>query len=1109
MKRLAAAGGILAACSAGAAEGAIWHVSSSGGNQDGLSWPTAFTSLQSALAKASAGDQIWVAAGTYSPDPADRDVSFELKKEVAVYGGFSGTEAALEQRDWIANTTVLSGDIGNGDKTKNTVTIVKGADGAVLDGFTISGAYSTGQSRMHLLPSDISKNDMAVGGGMRNFKVSPVVRNCVFTGNYSPKGGAVYNVQDASASQARFENVIFSGNTAQMRGGAVSNDLGAMPVFINCQFLDNTSLDKGGALYDDFAASPILLNCLFRGNRAVSAAAIGNDGGSSPLLVNVTIEGNHASGGLGDGLYQGTGANNDPIMINSSTDNIYNWHEDVVAVLNSKAPAGFTVPLAAFILQSSLNGRLSAADLAQMPATPVGYQSGFDGSLLAENPLVANLLAIYAADGGAIRYQGEYVRPAASATGDGLATVYVAPSGKAGDGSSWDRAMTDLQTAIDKASQNKAAVWIREGTYAPAAADASRIAAFTLYDGVKLYGGFAGTETRLEDRDPAAHPVILTAKAGDGSVYSHVVYAANDVVLDGLTIRDGMAVGFTYNGKGGGLLAYHAGKTYAPLGNYASTGFTSITINNCRFVANRALEGGAIYAFSKASLTVSNTEFKDNYANYGGAVMSREGNVFTYENCVFEGNSAAIDGGAVYEDYGSHAEYKGCLFRGNTAKAHGGAAYVISRASQLGATEVKFEKCLFTRNLASDGANLFNLDASEVSISETNLDASGASYIEVGAGVKYRLIGEYGIERLNKILTTEAAAFSGFPVAYPAAVNPVRLYEVIYPTAVPEDGNRQTVVSGLVAVPVADAKVLPMVSYQHGTVFSRYEVPSNIEDSMETKLAVALFGGHGYVVVAADYIGKGVSGEPDGWMVPGVTVQACVDMLAAAKAVCANLGVNPGKLFLSGWSQGAYSTAAFMRRLEECGTPVAAAAMASTPNDIYLCINRWINVPSELDVDWLVGAAALMINSYETYYKLPGLAASAIRPEYLDAARDLYNNRLTWQEASAKLPSKVRELLRDDFIEQGALVENGFFRRLEENSVYRWRFKTPTLYYYGAIDEVVTPYMVQLPVEYQKTLGGAPCAAVFAGEKANHRGTFMFGLLDQKKRFDAILSDKK
>jgi len=728
VRQMTVAGGLALACSVGAAEQARWYVNAAAKEGlNGLSWQTAFPSLQSALKKSQSGDEIWVARGTYYPDASDRDVSFELKDNVAVYGGFAGKESALAERDIAKNQTILSGNIGKGDKTKNTVTIIKGANGAVLDGFTVCDAYSTDKPRMHLVPADIKKNDMAVGGGMRNFKVSPIVRNCTFKNNESPKGGAVYNVQDATASQAQFINVAFLDNSAQIRGGAVSNDLGAMPLFINCRFTGNSCGDKGGAVYNDFAASPILLNCLIQSNRAVSAGGIGNDGGSSPLLVNVTITGNQASSGLGGGLYQGTGANNDPILLNSTVDSIYNWHEDIVAVLNSTAPAEHSIPLADFIPISTLKGALDLAALKNVPDTAPGYQETLDGATLQNQTLVKMLIEIYRKCGGAIDYRGEYQRPVVDPAVAAERTVfYVAaePNSGANDGSSWENAMTDLQKAIDLASVHQASVWIRSGTYAPSSVQAGRIAAFTLYDGVKLYGGFAGTEKSPDDRRADGKPTILSAKTKEGCCrYPHVLYGADNVVLDGLTVRDGKADGFTYNGKGGGLLAYRAGKTYAPLGNDPATGFI-MEIKNCRFVDNEALEGGAIYAFSKGKLTICDTVFENNRALYGGAVLSREGNVFRYDHCDFRSNRARIDGGATYEDYGAHAAFKDCRFTGNSAGAAGGAVYLISRASQLEATVVSFDTCSFKENRAPVGKDLFRLDDCKVTVTQSNPDLS-------------------------------------------------------------------------------------------------------------------------------------------------------------------------------------------------------------------------------------------------------------------------------------------------------------------------------------------------------------------------------------------------
>ncbi len=380
----------------------------------------------------------------------------------------------------------------------------------------------------------------------------------------------------------------------------------------------------------------------------------------------------------------------------------------------------------------------------------------------------------------------------------------------------------------------------------------------------------------------------------------------------------------------------------------------------------------------------------------------------------------------------------------------------------------------------------------------------GADVRNIPGGVKYENIGGYDIDRLNAILTTEYAGFSTFPITYPPAKMAVKLYRVTYPTVVPGSNNRPVLATGLVAVPEPVSGKPPVLSYQHGTVFSKDEVPSQPEKSMETRLMLAAFASQGYAVIAADYIGKGGSPEPDSYIVKDATAQACFDMLQASRGVLADLGIEPGDLFLSGWSQGSFSTLAFLNRLEIVGEPVKAAAMASAPNDIYLCVSRWIYAPSKLDVQWLLGAFALLVHSYEEYHHLSGLSDAAFRPEYRETARELYENKITWEEAAKVFPTTMKDFLQEDFVNQGTVVGNRFFQALQANQTYNWRFKTPTHFYYGRIDEVMPPYVATLPVVYQKTIDGAPSTAVFAGEEANHRGTFAFSVKDLQTWFGKV-----
>jgi len=384
--------------------------------------------------------------------------------------------------------------------------------------------------------------------------------------------------------------------------------------------------------------------------------------------------------------------------------------------------------------------------------------------------------------------------------------------------------------------------------------------------------------------------------------------------------------------------------------------------------------------------------------------------------------------------------------------------------------------------------------------------AQGNAVIPITSGTTYQFIGSYDVARLNQIVTTELAEFktTKTDVALPSAQNAVKLYRVTYRTVIPERGNRPVEVTGLIAVPDIDAATYPVDSYQHGTVFARTEVPSLPEQSTETRLMIAQFSGHGYIVIAADYIGKGSSSEPDSYMVKESTAQACYDMLVAVKLVLADLKKTPGDLFLSGWSQGAWSTMVFLKKLESLQVPVKATATASTPCDLYILLTRWINNHTELDAQWLVGCVALFLNSYEYYYELPGLSRTAIKPKYRQTAHDFYENKIGWNQASKVFPKTVKELLQDDFAAESSLIANRFYRQLIENQAYSWRYTTATRYYYGKIDEVVPPYVGTLPVAYQECVGGATATAVYAGDQADHRGTFIFGMLDQKKWFDKL-----
>lgn len=223
------------------------------GADNGESWQDAFKSLQFALGFArcgcEAGAELWVAAGTYRPTSSacnpNRSASFEIDGAIGLYGGFEGIESQLSQRDPVANTTRLTGDItGNdvapfGNNVENSHHVVDASSAgtdAILDGFMIVGGNANGTT---------PDND---GGGIYMASGSARIRNCRIVGNAAVRAGGATFVSGPGATP-NFENCIFSGNYSGTYGGAIHCEESAEVLALSCTFNHNTSISHGGAIY--------------------------------------------------------------------------------------------------------------------------------------------------------------------------------------------------------------------------------------------------------------------------------------------------------------------------------------------------------------------------------------------------------------------------------------------------------------------------------------------------------------------------------------------------------------------------------------------------------------------------------------------------------------------------------------------------------------------------------------------------------------------------------------------------------------------------------------------------------------------------------------------
>ncbi len=242
--------------------------------------------------------------------------------------------------------------------------------------------------------------------------------------------------------------------------------------------------------------------------------------------------------------------------------------------------------------------------------------------------------------------------------------IYVAPApeGLAAEtcGSGWDNPC-DLQYALTTLAQPGDELWVKAGTYRPAAG-VNTNASFILRPVVALYGGFAGNESAREQRNITAHPSILTGDLGIGSAY-HVVRAVGipygtGTILDGFTITGGNAAMDPFGSEGGGIHLYES----------------NVVLNNLVISGNQAERGGGLFIYGGIP-ELNHVTITNNRASHfgGGAYILTSGAWMV--DVTIANNVSDRDGGGLYADDFSGG-FDGVHIANNlAATGDGGGAY--------------------------------------------------------------------------------------------------------------------------------------------------------------------------------------------------------------------------------------------------------------------------------------------------------------------------------------------------------------------------------------------------------------------------------------------------
>ena len=308
------------------------------------------------------------------------------------------------------------------------------------------------------------------------------------------------------------------------------------------------------------------------------------------------------------------------------------------------------------------------------------------------------------------------------------------------NGSTWADAFTSLQAALAAAASSggmTTEIWVADGVYKPTTTT-DRTASFNLLNNLALFGGFAGGESSLSQRDPIANKARLSGLLGTGSDSEksyQIVDASNTnatAVLDGFWLENGNCNGLSPFNVGAGVFCVNGSPTvrhctFSGLkGSVAAAGmyskFGSPMVSHCRFIGNTATGGAALFHIGPSSISVVNCLFLGNSAgDFGGAVQFFNGGG-TVAGCVFSGNTAALQGGAVYLAIASNISFVNCTIANNSTAGSGGGIYLaddsdatVANSILFGNTDTDTNTTVESAQFTSGGpGNIFTLTANAI-----------------------------------------------------------------------------------------------------------------------------------------------------------------------------------------------------------------------------------------------------------------------------------------------------------------------------------------------------------------------------------------------------------
>ena len=325
----------------------------------------------------------------------------------------------------------------------------------------------------------------------------------------------------------------------------------------------------------------------------------------------------------------------------------------------------------------------------------------------------------------------------------------------AGNPASLDAWFADASSSTPTMGNQFAAgdeVWIISGTY-------QLTGAIVLFEGVSIYGGFAGSEDALSGRAKGTdawdftNETILDGNATTTCISGGSASAAT--IVDGLTISNGKGTSDT---SGGGATI-----------TGAQTTVQNCIIKNCATTSTKATAGGGIVLTEAA--TVKDSYIHSNQSAGYGAGITVCDNECTISGCKITKNKA-VSFGAGVNLYGntSGVSVSNCEISNDTTTTKSGGGLLVYSTAVTNADPITISGCTFTSNEASStagnaGALYLNTKATNT-VNVTNCTFTGntaraSKGTQSGGGAIWIGQGTYNIDKCTFTNNTTTLSYGG------------------------------------------------------------------------------------------------------------------------------------------------------------------------------------------------------------------------------------------------------------------------------------------------------------------------------------------------------------